>query len=100
MKRVLRLARMRQKVESHLHTVILHLHESVWPDWDIMWTQMDEELSSLIELQRKPVRLQDLARISIGKVVGGQHFKSRVRKLQQTQKMKHSFDETSPDNLS
>ena len=81
MKRVLRLVLMRQHVESHLHPVILHLHESVWPDWDIMWTQMEEELRYLIHLHRKPLRLQDLARISIRKAVGGQHFKSRVSKL-------------------
>ena len=80
-KRVLRLVRMRQHVESHLHPVILHLHESVWPDWDIMWTQMEEELRYLIHLHRKPLRLQDLARISIRKAVGGQHFKAGVSKL-------------------
>ena len=49
-KRVLRLVRMRQHGESHLHQVILHLHESVWPDWDIMWTQMEDELRYLIYL--------------------------------------------------
>ena len=80
-KRVLRLVRMRQHVESLLHPVILHLHESVSPDWDIMWTQMEEELRYLIQLHGMPLRLQDLARISIRKAVGGQHFKSRVSKL-------------------
>ena len=62
-KRELRLVRMRQQVESHLHAVILHLHESLWPDWDIMWTQMEEELRYIIYLHRKPLRLQDIARI-------------------------------------
>ena len=80
-KRVLRLVRMRQHVESHLHSVIHHLHESVWPDWDIIWSQMEEELRYLIHLQREQIRLQDLARISIRKAEGGQHFKAWVSKL-------------------
>ena len=49
--------RMRHDVDSHLHPVILHLHESVWPDWDSMWTQMEEELRDLIHLPRKPLQL-------------------------------------------
>ena len=87
-KRVLRLVRMRQHVESHLHPVILHLHESVSPDWDIMWRPMEEELRYLIQLHRKPLRLQDLARISIRKAVSGQHFKVKVRNLPIPTKMK------------
>ena len=79
---------MRQHVETHLHPVILHLHESVWRDWDIMWRQMEEELSYLIHLHRKPLRLQDLARIYIRKAVGGKHFKAGVSKLPQPPRMK------------
>ena len=73
-KHVLRPARMMQQFESHLHHVRLHLHESVWPDWDIMCTQMEEELRYLRDLHRKPLRIQDLARISIRKAVGRATF--------------------------
>ena len=42
---------------------------------------MEEELRYLKHLHRKPLRLQDLARISIRNAVGGQHFKAGVSKL-------------------
>ena len=60
----------------------------MWPDWDIMWTQMEEELRYLIHPHRKPLRLQDLARISIRKAVVGQDFKAGVSKLPLPPKMK------------
>ena len=87
-KRVPRLVRMRQHVESPLHPVIPHLHESVRPDWDIMCTQMEEELRYLIRLHGKPQLLHDLASISIRNPVGGQNCKSRVRKQALPPKMK------------
>ena len=85
------MVRIGQHVESNLNRFILHLHESVWPDWDIIWTQMEEELRYLIHLHRKPLRRQDLAHISICKALGGQHFKSRLRKLELPPKMKAFF---------
>ena len=52
---------------------------------------MEGEQRYYIQLHRKPLRLQDLARISIGKALGGQHFKCRVRVLAIAQKMKTFF---------
>ena len=51
---VLGLLRKSQHVASHLHTVILHLHESLLPNWDIKWCKMENDLRYLIRLHRMP----------------------------------------------
>ena len=49
---------------------------------------MDEALLTLLQFNGKPLRLQDLPRITIGKAVFGQYFKSRGLKLAQPTKRK------------
>ena len=48
---------------------------------------MEEELRYIIHMHRKPLRHQDLARISIRTTVGGKHFKAGVSKLPLPPKM-------------
>ena len=87
-KHVLSLSRKRRHVTCNIHPVITHLKEVVWPDWEVMWSTMENELCYVRNLRRRPLRLQDIARISIRRAVGGQHFKARVRKLSLPPKMK------------
>ena len=51
---VLSLDLMKQHVESHLQHVIIHLHESVCPDLDIMRKKMDDALNYRIRLTDSP----------------------------------------------
>ena len=90
---------MRPHGEPHRHPVILHVHEAVLPDWDIMSTQMEEELSYPHTPSSNAAATSRLARISIRKVVGGQDFKSRVRKLQRQPKMKSFVPGDTPQHL-
>ena len=87
-KYVLSLIRRRSHLSGHWHPLFHHLRKAVWANQECMWSPMTRELCYVHRLRQQPLRLQDLARISIRKSVRGNQFKARLRKLPLPPKMK------------
>ena len=75
-------------LKGHWHPLFYHLRKAISENWESTWSPMRRELCYLHRLRQQPLRLHDLARISIRRSVGGNQFKALLMKLPLPPKMK------------